>query len=133
MSRRLSLISIVTKHPSLLRMSVISMMSAINLTLSPINLFLTYAVCCGEIKLGRTFLSLDAKALEIILQSTFNKEIGRQFLINFLSLSFFSISFMTACLCEVLYYFLSFPVRHEFKKASFISSQKLTKNSFVSS
>ena len=53
---------------------MISMMSAINLPLSPINLFSTYVVCCGEIrkdlgeiKLGRTFLTLDARALEIIL------------------------------------------------------------------
>ena len=60
-------ISSVTKNPSLLRTSVISMMSAINLPLSPINLFSTYAVCCGEIKLGRTFLSLDARPLEILL------------------------------------------------------------------
>ena len=58
------------------------MMSAINLPLSPVNLFSTYAVCCGEIKLGRTVLTLDARGLEIILLSTFNKEIGRQFLIN---------------------------------------------------
>ena len=74
--------SIVIKSPSLLRTSVISMMSAINLPLSPINLISTYAVCCGEIKLGRTFLTLDARGLEIILLSTFNEEIGRQFLIN---------------------------------------------------
>ena len=61
-------ISIVTKNPYLLRMSLISVMSAINLPLSPINLFSTYVVCCGEIKLERTLLSLDARALvEIIL------------------------------------------------------------------
>ena len=60
-------ISIVTKNPSLLRTPVLSMMSAINLPLSPINLFSTYTVCCGEIKLGKTFLSLDARALGIIL------------------------------------------------------------------
>ena len=40
------------------------MMSAINLPFSPINLFPTYAVCCGEDKIGRTFLSLDARVLE---------------------------------------------------------------------
>ena len=47
-----SSISIVTKNPSLLRMLVISIMSAINLPLSPINLFSTYAVCCGTTKLN---------------------------------------------------------------------------------
>ena len=88
------------------------MISAINLPLSPISLFSTYAVCRGEIRLGRTFSGLDTRALEIILQSTFNKEIGRQFLINLLSLSFFSINSITGCLCEVLSFFLSFAVRH---------------------
>ena len=57
-------IFIVTENPSLLKMSVISVMSAINLL---INLFSSYIVCCGEIKLGRTFLRFDTKALEIIL------------------------------------------------------------------
>ena len=84
-------ISIVTKNPFLLRTPVISIMSAINLPLSKINLSSTYAICCGEIKLGRTFLRHDARALQIILQSTFNKDIGRQFLISLSSLSFFSI------------------------------------------
>ena len=43
-------ISIVTKKPSLLKMTVMSMMSAINLLLLPINLFTTYVVWCGEIE-----------------------------------------------------------------------------------
>ena len=34
------------------------------------------------------FFRLDAKTLEIILQSPFNKKIGRQFLMNPLSFSF---------------------------------------------
>ena len=60
--------SIVTKNSTLLRTSVTSMMSAINLPLSRIHIFLlAYAVCYGEIKLGRTFLSLDARGLEKIL------------------------------------------------------------------
>ena len=37
---------------------------------------------------------------------------------------------MTTCLGEVLNSFLDFAVRHEFKK-SFLSCQKVTKNSFV--
>ena len=62
-------ISIVIENSSLLKMLVISVMSAINLPLSPVNLFLPYTtcVCCNEIKLGRTFLSRDARALDIIL------------------------------------------------------------------
>ena len=60
-------ISIFTKNTSLLKMSVISVISAINLLLSPINRFLPYVVCCGEIELGRTFLNLAARASEIIL------------------------------------------------------------------
>ena len=61
------LICIVTKNPSLLGMSVVSTMSAIKLPFSPINLFSTFAVCCGKIRLGRTFFSLDTGALKIIL------------------------------------------------------------------
>ena len=99
-------ISIVTKNPSLLKMTVISIMSSINLPLSPINLFSTYAVWCGEIKLG-----LDARAI---------------------SLSFFSVSFRIAYPCKVLNSFLRSSVRHEFEKISFISSENATKNSFVS-
>ena len=101
-----------------------------------------YAVHCGEIKLGRTFLSLNARVLEIILWSTFNKEIVYQFLINlyhyhyffifiFISLFyhylFFSVRFMTTCLGEVLNSFLDFAVRHEFKKYLFYLPRKLQK------
>ena len=75
--------SIVTKNLSLLGMSVISMMSAISSLLLAVNLFSPYAFCCGEIKLCCQ-------------------------LINLLSLSFFTVSFMIACLCEVLNSFLSF-------------------------
>ena len=39
----------------------------VNMPLSPINLIFTYAICYGEIKLGKTFLSLVARGLEIIL------------------------------------------------------------------
>ena len=49
-----------------------------------------------------------------------------------LSLSFFSVNFMIACPCKVLNSFLRFAVRNEFIKISFISPQKVTKNSFVS-
>ena len=40
------------------------------------------------------------KALEIIFVSQFSREIGLHFWINFLSLCFFSINFVIACLCE---------------------------------
>ena len=44
------------------------------------NLFLMYAVCYVVIKLERKFLNFSQRAFEIILVSSFNKEIGRQFL-----------------------------------------------------
>ena len=82
-------ISIVTKNPPILLRSQTLTISDINLPSSPINLFLICAVCCVEIKLERTFFKLPERAFEIILVSTFNKEIGRQFLMYLLSLSFF--------------------------------------------
>ena len=80
--------SIVTKYPPILSRSHILTISDINLPSSPINLCLIYAVCCVEIKLERTFFSLSERAFEIILVSTFNKKMGRQFLMYLLSLSF---------------------------------------------
>ena len=53
------------------------------------------------IKLFKTFFNLIAITFEINLVSIFNKEIGRQFLINRLSLSFFSINLITICFWEV--------------------------------
>ena len=70
--------SIVTKYPPILLRSHILTISEINLPPSPINLFLIYAVCCVEIKLERTFFNLSERAFEIILVSTFNKEMVRQ-------------------------------------------------------
>ena len=55
------------------------MISDINLPLSPICLFLTYAVCCEDIKFSRTFFSFSERAFDIIFKSTFKKEIGLQF------------------------------------------------------
>ena len=71
--------SIVTKNPPILLRSHILTISDINLPPSPINLFLIYAVCCVEIKLERTFFNLSERAFEIILVSTFNKEMSHQF------------------------------------------------------
>ena len=39
---------------------------------------------------------------------------------------------MVACFCKVLNSFLSFAVPHELKKTSFVLSQKVAENSFVS-
>ena len=60
----------------------------LNLLLSLINLFLTYAVWLDEIKFSKTF-NLVAKVFEINLVSIFSSDIGLQFSIDFLSLSFF--------------------------------------------
>ena len=60
-------ISVVAKKPSILKTSLISMISDINLPVSQINLCLTYAVCSWLIKTGRIYLSLSARAFEAIL------------------------------------------------------------------
>ena len=59
----------------------VSITSDANLPLSPICLFLTYAVCCEEIKSGKTLFSFSfyERAFDIIFRSTFNKEMGLQF------------------------------------------------------
>ena len=81
--------SIVTTNPPVLLQSYILTISVTNLPPSPINLFLINAVCCVEIKLERIYLKLSERAFEIILVSRFDKEVGRQFLMCLLSLSFF--------------------------------------------
>ena len=116
--------SIVTKNPSILLRSHILTISDINLPPSPINLFLIYAVCYVEIKLERTFFNLSERAFEIILVSTFNKEMGRQFLIYLLSRSSFSINLTIACLCETLHLPLCFASVAEAISNSLISFQK---------
>ena len=60
--------------------------------------FLEYPKLTFRITLGITSCNLFARDFDINLLSTINKEIGRQFLANLLALSFFSISFVTACL-----------------------------------
>ena len=74
------------------------------------NLLFTLALWFLLTKLGNTSYNLFARDFDANLLSTFNKEIGPQFLINLLSLSFFSISFVTPCFCEVL----SSPVKKAF-------------------
>ena len=81
-------VSIVTKYLPILLQSHISTISDINLPPSPINLFLIFAVCCVETELERIFFSLSERAFKILV-STFNKEIGCQFFMYLLFLSFF--------------------------------------------
>ena len=81
--------SVVTEKPSNFFNPAISIISDINLPLSPICLFLTYAVCCVEIKSGRTFLSFSERLFSIIFKSTCNKKTGLQFCMNLLSFFFF--------------------------------------------
>ena len=54
----------------------------INLPPSPICLFLTYAVCCEDIKSGKT-------AFDMFFRSTFNKEMCLQLFMHLFSLLFF--------------------------------------------
>ena len=57
-----------------------SIMSEINLPLSPINLFFSKAVFCEEINVGKTkVFTLFENALDNIFVSTFNKEFILQF------------------------------------------------------
>ena len=69
---------------------VISITSDINFPLSPTYLFLTKAVCCEEIKSGRTYFDFSNRTFDIIFESTFNKEISLQSFISiFLFFYFF--------------------------------------------
>ena len=68
--------SIVSKYPPILLQSHTLTISDIKLQPSTKNLFLIYAVRCVEIKLKRTFFNLSERDFEIILVSTFNKEMG---------------------------------------------------------
>ena len=68
--------TIITRKTSNFFNLAIFIISDINLPLSPICLFLTYAVYCVEIKSERTFLSFSERAFDIIFRYTFNKEMG---------------------------------------------------------
>ena len=79
---------------------LISFMSEIIISLFPINLFFTSAVCYEEINVGKTvfnFLEIEKNFV-----SVFKKGIGLQFFIFCISRSFFSMSLMEACLSEML-------------------------------
>ena len=82
-------ISIATKKPSNFLVLAISIRSYINLLLSPIYLFLTYAGCCEDIKSDKKIFSFSERAFDVIFRSTFNKEMRLQFFMNLISLSFF--------------------------------------------
>ena len=90
--------STATKKPSNFFILATSITLDINLPLSPISLFLTHAVCCEEIKSGKTFFSSSQRAFDIIFRSSLSKETGLQLFMNLLSLSlFFSINLLIAC------------------------------------
>ena len=92
----------MTKKPGIFSLPQISMISDINLPLSLMHLFPTYAVWFGEIIDGKIGLSSAAKVLEFIFVSILSKEIGLQFFMYLLYLSFLPKSFITACLCIYL-------------------------------
>ena len=60
----------VKRNPSMFK-ALLSSISDISLTLSLMNLFLTYAVWLKEIKVGKTFFNFIAKVFEINLVSSF--------------------------------------------------------------
>ena len=64
------------------------------------------------------------KTINVNIVSTFRREIGLQFLINRLSLSFFSNNLITACLCEILREPLVLDSLKEFLKVFLILVQK---------
>ena len=49
-----------------------------------------------------TLFKLQANGLNLSFISTFKRQIGHQFFINLLFLSFFSINFIIDCFCEAL-------------------------------
>ena len=73
-----------------------------NLLLSPIFLFLTFAVKRLNL-VERPSISQNIKELLIFFKSTFNNETDLQFFINILSLSFFSINLMIALSLSDMY------------------------------
>ena len=73
-----------------------------NLLLSPIFLFLTFAVKRLNL-VERLSISQNIKELLIFFKSTFNNETDLQFFINILSLSFFSINLMIALSLSDMY------------------------------
>ena len=79
--------SMVTRKPVILKQPLISIMSQINLPLSPIICF--FAVCCEEINVDKALFNLLEIALGKIFVSTFNKEIGLQFFMTCLPGLFF--------------------------------------------
>ena len=89
--------TIVTRKPSNFPNLAISIRSDINISLSPICLFLICALCCVEIRSGRTILSFSESVFDIIFKSRSNKEMSIQFCMNPLSLSFFSIRLSLRC------------------------------------
>ena len=73
-----------------------------------------------------TFFKQQAVALEISFTSTFKREIGRQFFINLLSLSCFSITFIIACFCEIFNSPTKKDCRVEAKNGSLRESEHFT-------
>ena len=103
---------------------VISVISDINLPLSTILLFWTYAVCYGEVTYCKTSFNFFASALDNVFISAFNNEIGLQFLMYLLSLSFLSFNLIYSCLWEILNSFLSLTCFIEEIKITLILSLK---------
>ena len=93
---------LLPKNLPFCRILVISIISDINLPVSPMFLFWTYTVRCTDIRHGKpTFNFFASASLDNIFISTFNNELCLQFLIYFWSLSFF-INLIIACLWEIL-------------------------------
>ena len=82
-------ISIVTRKPSNANLFAIPKISKITLSLLLINLFLTYTIWLEETRKRNTYYILVERTLLIIFISVLNSDIGLQFLMNLLSLSFF--------------------------------------------
>ena len=74
-------ISMITRNSIILKQPLISIMSEINIPISPINLFFTEPVCCEKINVGKVVFHLFKITFDEIFVSTFNKEIGLQFFI----------------------------------------------------
>ena len=102
--------------------------SEITLPLSLINLFLTYAVWSEEIRKVNTLFILVERTLLIIFISVLSSDISLQFLMNLLSLPFFSNIFTAACFWEVLNSWFRNDLWTETKNDFLTSSQKQSQN-----
>lgn len=84
----------------------------------------TFAIILQSVRFGNTSLK-RANTFDVVLQSTFDNEIGFQFLIKLLSLTLSSINLITTCFSEIANFSLISVWFKALIKGFLISSQKV--------